>query len=99
MGIRYDYSRLPTDEFPVSVKQFPCSVQNRESSATHRNCSVNGRQNLAESVEMVGDRKNSLLFSLFSGNSEGRRTGLASDGETHQAFPEVRPMLDQEESR
>jgi hypothetical protein len=48
------------------VKQFPCSVQNRESSATHRNCSVNGRQNLAESVEMVGDRKNSLLFSLFS---------------------------------
>src|SRR5258708_8929610 len=55
-------------EFPVPAKQIPCSVQNRESSAGPWNYSANGRHNPAESAEMAGNFKNSLLFSLFSGN-------------------------------
>src|SRR5260370_18286670 len=63
------------DEFPVSMvnslfraKQIRCSAQNRESSARPWNSCANGRRNRAESVEMAEISKNSLLFSLFSGN-------------------------------
>src|SRR5215813_2699727 len=51
LGIGYGNSWFPTDEFPVSAKQFPCSVRNRGSTATYRNCSLNGRQEPTESAE------------------------------------------------
>src|SRR5262249_1220731 len=68
LGIGYGNSWFPTDEFPVSAKQFPCSVLNRESTATYRNCTLNGCHVRTESAERTGHVRNSLLFSLFSGN-------------------------------
>src|SRR5262249_13948307 len=57
---------IKVQQFPVSTRQFPCSVRNRESPATHWNCNANRYQNAAEGAEMAADLKNSLLFSLFS---------------------------------
>jgi hypothetical protein len=62
---KQDEFPVSIDEFPVPAKQIRCCVQNRESSAAPWNCSANGRQNPAESAEMVENFKNSLFFSLF----------------------------------
>jgi hypothetical protein len=81
------------DEFPASMvnslfraKQIRCSVQNRESSAGHWNCSANG-----ESVEMVGNFKNSLLFSQGKGaprrHRRSRAGALASALSAKESFP------------
>ena len=63
-------SAIPCSEenFPDPATRIPCSMQSRESSAAHWNCSANRRQNPAESAEMAGNFKNSLLFSLPPGN-------------------------------
>ena len=58
----------PVNEFPVAAKQIPCSDRNRETSARYWNYSINGRRSRAESTDLAGNFKNSLLFSLFSGN-------------------------------
>jgi hypothetical protein len=75
IGIKVRQFPVPAYEFPVPAKQIRCSVQNRESSVTPWNCRANGRRNPAESGETAGNFKNSLLFSLFCGNS--RRFGIA----------------------
>ena len=63
---------------PCSAKPIPCSPQNRESSATPWNCCVKRRRNTAKGGELVRNFQNSLLFSLFWGNS--RRFGIAVRG-------------------
>jgi len=70
---KYGQFPFPVDGIPYSAKRFARTAQNRESSATRWNCSANGRQNAAESAKMARDLKNSLLFSLFSGNARARR--------------------------
>jgi hypothetical protein len=71
-GIEVLQFPVPMEKFPVSAKYIPCSVQNRESSATNCNCSANWRHNAVENVETAGNFKNSLLLSLFSGKRSCR---------------------------
>src|SRR5712672_2561883 len=94
-GVLFPSESVPNeaDEFPVSIREFPvqtkqirCSVQNRESSAAPWNRSANGRQNPAETAEMVENFKNSLFLSLFS---VPHRALAGPTG--HETFATLRP--------